>query len=92
MVTIAQCMARPSSIMKRTGPVTSGRTNGLEHELIAPDPILEAVVRVQNCRIEELISLLPHLTWNDILREVNLVASAQKQVRDHAASFLRFLN
>ena len=42
--------------------------------------ILEAVVRVQSCRIEELISLLPQLTWNDIFREVSRL-SRTGQVR-----------
>ncbi len=34
------------------------------------DRILEAITTFPGCRIEELVTLFPHLTWNQVFCEV----------------------
>ncbi|MEP7153467.1 MAG: hypothetical protein ABI856_17330, partial [Nitrospira sp.] len=40
------------------------------------DRILEAVGQAPGCRIEELASLLPDLTWYQVFREVDRLSQA----------------
>jgi hypothetical protein len=43
----------------------------MNQEFSPTDQILEAVAKVPDCRIEELASLLPDLTWSQLFREVD---------------------
>jgi hypothetical protein len=43
----------------------------MNQEFPLTERILEAVAQVPGCRIEELASLLPDLTWYQVFREVD---------------------